>query len=366
MISQERSIPSKRCGPGGIPASEIELFLQQVRAHASYWDPEYVKKVYRKACGRVISNPFSADASAPIITALERQTPFSAIRIGDAEANILAYDVFSDIPNLDRFAFERSVAQNQDSFKIGTLWMSVLQEMMLSSILQADIIGVIGLYRFGQASPVERHKRFLEKLTQHPDLRGQVGHFRGVQTIMRLASQGILKRKTPASAHFYFSILAHMDSLFIAAKKVVADTNNKNAVDVLRERYPSRPMTVIPVGLQSQKERAALRPSPDFLQKVRAALPENLRGCLCLVGAGIWAGVYCSWIKQRGGVAVDFGSGFDLLAGRMTRPVHRTVLGESWNGSISTLNRIHGSGDRFILRKIIEPIRYALSAMRHR
>ena len=365
MISQERSIPSKRCGPGGIPASEIELFLQQVRAHASYWDPDYVRKTYRKAGVQMISDPFSANASAPIITALERQTPFSAIRIGDGEANILAYDVFSDTPNLDGFALEKSVAQHSDSFKIGTLWMSILQEMMLSSILQADIIGVIGLYRFGQASPVERHKRFLEKLAQHPDLRGQVGHFRGVQTIMRLASQGILKGKTLASAHFYFSILLHMDSYITAAKKVVAVTNNKNAGDVLRERYPSCSITVIPIGLQLQSEDGPST-KPDFLQKVRAALPENLRGCLCLVGAGIWAEIYCSWIKQRGGVAVDFGSGFDLLAGRMTRPVHRTVLGESWNGNISTLNRIHGSGDRFILRKIIEPIRYALSAMRHR
>ena len=314
----------------------------------------------------MISNPFRADASAPIITALERRTPFSAIRIGDSESNILAYTVFSDTPNLDGFAFERSIAQNEDSFNTGTLWMSILQEMMLSSILQADMIGVIGLYRFGQASPVERHKRFLEKLTQPPDLGVQVGHFRGVQTIMRLASQGILKGKTLASARFYFSTLLHMDSYIAAAKKVVVVTNKKNAVDVLRERYPSCPMTVIPVGLQLQR-KGGPSTKPDFLQEVRAALyPENLRGCLCLVGAGIWANIYCSWIKQRGGVAVDLGSGFDLLAGRMTRPVHGTVLGESWDGNISTLNRIHGNGDRFILRKIIEPVRYALSAMRHR
>lgn len=365
MISQERSIPSKRCGPGGIPASEIELFLQQVRAHASYRDPEYVKKVYRKACAQVISDPLSADASAPIITALERQTPFSAIRIGDGEANILAYAVFSDTPNLDGFALEKSVAQHSDSFKIGTLWMSILQEMMLSSILQADIIGVIGLWRVRQELPVEAYNRSLGELIRRNNLRGQVGQFRAVQLVMRLASKGVLKNKIIASAHFYFSILAHMDSLFAAAKKVICVTDKKVSFERLREKYPSIPMTLIPVGLQSQR-KGGPSTNPDFLQKVRAALPEDLRGCLCLVGAGIWAEIYCSWIKRRGGVAVDLGSGFDLLAGQMTRLAHQTVLGESWDGDISTLNRIHSNEDRFILRKIIEPVRYALSAMRHR
>ena len=366
MMCQERLIPSSKMREGeDISASEIALFLQQVKAHASYWDPEYVKKAYRKACARVISDPFSADASAPIITALERRTPFSAIRIGDGEANILAYAVFSDTPNLDGFAIERSVAQNHDSFKIGTLWMSILQEMMLSSILQADMIGVIGLRRLNQKSPVEGHNRFLERFISHPDLRGQVGQFRGVQSVMRLASKGVLKNKIIASAHFYFSILAHMDSLFAAAKEVICITDKKVSFEHLRGKYPSIPMTLIPVGFQSQR-KGGPSTKPDFLQKVLAVLPENLRGCLCLVGAGIWAEIYCSWIKQRGGVAIDFGSGFDLLTGRMTRPVHRTVLGESWDGDISTLNRIHGNGDRFILRKIIESVRYALSTMRHR
>lgn len=364
-MNQEGLIPSSDAGREGIPASEIELFCQQVRAHASYWDPEYVKKVYRKASARLVSNPFSADASAPIITALERQTPFSAIRIGDGEANILPCDVSLDTPNLDRLAIERSVAQHPDSFEMSALWISILQEMTLSSILQADMVGVMGPWRFRHMSTTERVDRTLKRFLSDGDLRGQVGQFKGVHAIMQLALQGILKGKVLASAHFYFSVLLHMDQLFNSAKKVIVVTNNKNALDILRERYPSRLLTMIPVGISPQK---ADSPStkPDFLQKVRSALPENLRGCFCLVGAGIWAEFYCSWIKQRGGVAVDFGSGFDLLTGRMTRPVHRTVLGESWDGDISTLNRMHGSGDRFILRKIIEPIRYALSAMRHR
>jgi hypothetical protein len=69
-----------------------------------------------------------------------------------------------------------------------------------------------------------------------------------------------------------------------------------------------------------------LPPSPDFLAEVASQLPQDLRGWCCLIGAGPWAEIYCSWAKQRGGVAVDIGSGFDLLAGTPSRPAH-TALG---------------------------------------
>jgi hypothetical protein len=43
------------------------------------------------------------------------------------------------------------------------------------------------------------------------------------------------------------------------------------------------------------------------------------------VGAGPWAKIYCGWIKRRGGVAVDLGSGFDLLEGKLTRSIHKEL-----------------------------------------
>lgn len=50
-----------------------------------------------------------------------------------------------------------------------------------------------------------------------------------------------------------------------------------------------------------------------------------MRGALCLVGAGFWSEIYCAWIKQRGGVAVDIGSGFNLLDGGAPRPIHKAL-----------------------------------------
>ena len=71
---------------------------------------------------------------------------------------------------------------------------------------------------------------------------------------------------------------------------------------------------------------------PNFLASFEKMLRHDLAGSLVLVGAGPWAEFYCTVAKQRGAVAVDIGSGFDLLSGRNTRPFHRLLRGTSETG----------------------------------
>ena len=97
----------------------------------------------------------------------------------------------------------------------------------------------------------------------------------------------------------------------------------------MRNRYPDSKFQHIATGHSGGAGPADGLAAPEFLHDVENQLPEDLQGCLCLVGAGIWSEIYCTWIRQRGGVGVDIGSGFDLLAGKVTRPVHRGVLGET-------------------------------------
>ena len=54
---------------------------------------------------------------------------------------------------------------------------------------------------------------------------------------------------------------------------------------------------------------------PDGFEELRATLHVPYPGALFLVGAGVFGKIYCDWIKQRGGVAVDIGSIFDSWAG---------------------------------------------------
>ena len=63
-------------------------------------------------------------------------------------------------------------------------------------------------------------------------------------------------------------------------------------------RFQIKRLELIEAG-QNQTTRENLTCEPSFLANVEAALPKDLRGWLCLVGAGVWAEIYCHWIKQR-------------------------------------------------------------------
>lgn len=54
---------------------------------------------------------------------------------------------------------------------------------------------------------------------------------------------------------------------------------------------------------------------PDGFNEIGETLEVPYPGALFLVGAGICGKIYCRWIKERGGVAVDVGSMFDSWAG---------------------------------------------------
>jgi hypothetical protein len=125
-----------------------------------------------------------------------------------------------------------------------------------------------------------------------------------------------------ASAHLYVGVLLNLERLLAAAERVVCITGRDAGVAKLRSRCPDIAIEHIAVGSDPLRDEQ-IPSAPDFLHRVRDALPDNAQGVLHLVGSGPWSEIYCQWIKERGGVGVDLGSGFDVLAGMVTRPVHR-------------------------------------------
>lgn len=316
-----------------VPEAEIELFRQHIHAHAEYCDPEYVIGAYEDAGLTVLPDPFSAAVLDPIIEALRKENPLSVIRIGDGEVSLLAHDSYVGTPSLDRYALLATIALMKDSFEVSELWMSVLRDLMLAAVWEADLIGCRGLSRSVQRmSSVADFIRVLSR-----DLRGGVGVFRSIEFMLRLSRQKMLREKIVCSAHLYFSVLDHLSTLLQHASRVLCISSESSAVEKLRKTYPTIQIDHIPVGTNGQ---SSARTEPVFLREVETSLPRDLRGSLCLVGAGVWAEIYCTWIKRRGGVGVDIGSGFDLLAGRTTRPAHKEALGELRKDYLSKPHRL--------------------------
>jgi hypothetical protein len=63
---------------------------------------------------------------------------------------------------------------------------------------------------------------------------------------------------------------------------------------------------------------------PARFCELRETLTVPFPGAVFLVGAGALGKIYCHWIQQRGGIALDIGSICDAWAGvgRLRKPCH--------------------------------------------
>ena len=324
MTDRDTRIPE-----ADIREREIDTFRRQVSSKAAYDDPNRIIETFRTLGLTVLPGKFNAQVVTRIIVAIREGTPLSVIRMGDGEGSVVAFRAYAGTPNLDRHTLETTVSIMKDSFQLSELWMTILRDLLLLAVRQADIVGVVGLGTSERFGLIPRSERILRRLSH--EFRGAVGAWRSIDLMIRFAEEGLLSGKTIAHAKLYFSILENLDELMSNAPRVICINDNVEVSHAMRNKYPDSEFQHIATGQAGHASRGDTLAAPEFLGDVENQLPEDLQGCLCLVGAGIWAEIYCTWIRQRGGVGVDIGSGFDLLAGKVTRPVHRGVLGETGN-----------------------------------
>lgn len=97
----------------------------------------------------------------------------------------------------------------------------------------------------------------------------------------------------------------------------------RNISDVLKRHFQVKETKSYIV----RAERAFLgeerRPHyPDRFKQLHDTLDVPYRGAVFMVGAGGLGKIYCDWIKQRGGIAIDVGALFDSWSGIRSRLVH--------------------------------------------
>ncbi len=294
---------------------ELEVEVDRVRSavigHPEYLDQGWVAKAYAR-CGVNVEPGRWKAHTARIAETLRERLPMSVIRIGDGEVHLLQHS--DHTPNLDAYLLRRVVDTHLDTFRLSEAWESRLKDLMRQSIASADVVGVRGI----DVGPRRDVTDVLSVISK--DLRGGVGMFRSIHTMLGLARQGALSGKVVASAHLYFGVLQCLADLVEPARAVVCITSRAAVAEAIARRY-CKPVVLIETG------RFRGGAEPEFLEHVKHRLQTDLRGVLCLVGAGVWSEFYCHWARERGAVAVDIGSGFDLLAGEQTRPIHRRLLG---------------------------------------
>lgn len=302
--------------PLSIPETELKIFLNLIKKHPNFFDEYFLIKTYKNKSKKLISDPFSKKIIKCIIKNIKNNIPMSVIRMGDGEMNLLTYTKYPLLPELSLLTAEESVRKRQHSFITNKSWLYTFEQMMFTAVKEADILGVLGLWRPNKLTAEEF------SLTITKNIRGRWGQWTGIDYINKLCQSNIFTHKTIVSAHLYFSIIQHLDIIIKAVNTIYLITNQYSVLKKLKTLFPKNHFILI-------QEPVSKRPlatyEPLFLYNVMLKLPDDMSGSLTLIGAGPWSEFYCTWIKRRNGVAVDIGSGFDLLLGKKLRPVHEKI-----------------------------------------
>ncbi len=288
---------------------ELARAIGQATLLGEFFDPARMIREYDRHPKRdFITDPFDIAVVIPVRQALDERRPLSVVRIGDGEISLLAYGAYADTPLINRFLADAAIRNGGQIRKQNHLWYTVLSDLMMYAVTQADVVGVVGTWR-----PVP----------QFWDKPMRIGAFRAMHFMLHLMSREVLRDKIVMPHHLYFSVLRHLDILLKSGQTVFVLSNRHGVTEKLRRKYGG--VKFIHVDVDAGKSAGSETDSLDFLMSVHSDLPSDMEGTLSLVGAGQWAEIYCTWIKDRGGVAIDVGSGLDLLDGEVTRPVHRRL-----------------------------------------
>ena len=262
--------------------------------------------------------------------ALANRSPFMMIRIGDGEANLLRFAAHEGSFELK---WVNALFELHDNQRLSPEESLTIAQDMLASIAIADVIGLRPLC----PAPIDQHFNAILQTIDSGDMRGALGMIGAFNQADRSIRNHEFRHAVITSAWVHLTLLEHVDRLLDAASRVIVITGREELAPLFSRKLGSRLVAFLAIPLQASDQASPQRVFhyPQRYRQVLEGLQADLQGTLILVGAGIFGKKYCAVAKQSGGVALDLGSAFDVLAGVRTRPVHSLaqfldIQRESW------------------------------------
>lgn len=258
--------------------------------------------------------------AARLTTFIRRRVATSLVRVGNSEGNALGLTNGSSAHPSKACDFNQEFF-DQNGIRLAEPEAFDVARAVRKALATADIIG----FRFADLlGPPE--SRLISNLIARGALTPALGVLYAREFLQDGLRSGEFSRATVTSAWIYLGLLPYLQQIMDAAIAVIVITGRPELRGEFEKRLGGRLqfIAVPPRGF---------RPEDDWESHYRGHYPsvigflrkEDLKGTLVLVGAGLLGKIYCHAAKDSGGVAVDLGSGFDLLAGLSTRPVHAKV-----------------------------------------
>lgn len=261
-----------------------------------------------------------------IMAASQKKLPISFVRIGDGEGHLLSLCEKSTIEDI--YYFNSHFGASRITYQRLISLRDELREACENADiigLRDDILNVSVDDGWFSLPPWELEQKVKKKFSLRP-VEKSLNPF-GCRRLA-LTNQSISRLQFQLSAVFT-SAWGHWDLLLsgylyhlMMQQKHIGIITSRSALPKLIEQF--FPLTVsfyyVPDSFGNQPPIPAGEHFPRRFENLRDELSVKFQGMLFLVGAGICGKVYCQWIKERGGIAIDIGSVMDTWLGLGSRP----------------------------------------------
>jgi hypothetical protein len=303
---------------------DIRLLSEEADRLQHVWSTtDFLSKSQELSRDVVWSLQESADLVTRLaVSSLTERVPFSLIRVGDGEGNVLALlgETYNTELNLKAF---NAMFHNQDLQCLGDAEARRFCRTLECSIHGADVLGVRSFNPWRHSTFDSLELSYARGCLERRDARGAHGMLHARKQVERLLETGRLSDTILTHAWVYISLIPALPEIVDACRKLIVITGREKLRSGFSSRFGSKEIEFISIPLEGRRRRInRMHHYPGVYEHVLKELEGNLAGTLVLVGAGIFGKVYCHAAKQHGAVALDLGSAFDLMSGIKTRPIH--------------------------------------------
>jgi hypothetical protein len=292
------------------------------------------------------------EVAVRIIDAAEAKRPLSLIRLGDGEGNFLPYRSELEAFHLSDRVETQYTWWGEDAPAPSDV--ESLQQLLWQAIRSADIVGIPDLGRVCRTMlnyPIRASYDGGRNADGGRSARGLLASIEaatsGNSTISSTAA--VL---TSCHVHQSLSFWGLWDLLFARFGTMSLISCHANLPKVLVDRYGvdiERAYLIPPerkyAGAFDQTHDG--RHYPDVFEELRIKLSCVKPGQVFLVGAGMLGKIYCTWVKQAGGIAIDIGSAADFWCGHQTRGLADIATYRSPGGVAEQLRLLVASHPRY-------------------
>jgi hypothetical protein len=235
---------------------------------------------------------------------IEQRIPAAIVRFGDGERSVLE----ARLENAESMAIATGKLNRQSGQRFSPDAVLEIRQAIARAFDEADILGVL----FGRFDK-ERINWFTSLYLEH-------------------VAEGRRKPAILSGCQLHHAIVDRLPGLLEGRR--VSAISCRDVKPVLEDEWGLDDVVVYQVPSQHSARdvddgyEAAMHDTPiwpDALARVRLELTVRQRGEVFLVGAGMFGKDLCIDVRERGGLALDLGSGLDRIVGKITRGPMRWV-----------------------------------------